>query len=97
MVGDENDVDMGIHTLNLLRQHGPIQAETVENRVGQQHIAPLCLCHGLCFARIAANDNVCTGDELPGLPFQLPELGSILFHTEYVHQYVSFPVVILPA
>ena len=43
MVGDKNDVDIGIHALDLLRQHGPVQAETVENRVGQQHVAPLGL------------------------------------------------------
>ncbi len=91
MVGDKNDVDIGIHALDLLRQHGPVQAETVENRVGQQHVAAFSLCHGLRFARIAANRNVRAENERSGIPFQLSELGSILFHAEYVHSMISLP------
>ena len=61
MVGQKDDVDVGIHTLNLLRQHDPVHAETVEDRVGQQHVAAFDLCHGHGFVRIAVDGDVRAG------------------------------------
>ena len=82
MVGDENYVDTGIYTPDLFCQHGPVQAESIEENACQQHIAAFYLCHVLRFARIAANGYVRSGNELPGIPSQVPELGSILIYTE---------------
>ena len=81
----------GANALNLPRQNHSVPCISGEQCVGKQNIAALFPGQPFGPARITTGGNASVRDDLLCVPFHLPEFGSILIYTEYIHSMDSLP------